>query len=458
MLDFKHRYTLLLRFIQASSMILLCLCSSLHAQGYIRDTEIENTLRVLSYPILKAGGYDIGDVEFHIINNDNLNAFVANGQRIHLYTGLMIASRTPEELQGVIAHELAHIIHGHLARMLEQIQRSEQNNLLIAAASVPLAILANRPEIAVGGIGLGATVAERGFLKFSRGMEEEADQSAVQLLNKAKISLKGMTDFFDLLLKREELYGTQNIIYASTHPLTKKRKEFLQTQLHTSPHIDPQQQAIYIQFQRMRAKLIGYLYPLEKVLTFFPMKNKSFYALYARAFAYAARGKTDKAIAEITPLIEQYPNDIFLKDAYGDILRDSGQLNDALTQYRQALKQLPWANLIRLNIAHILLELQGVAAQQEILNHLDTAKIKEFENPELWRLYAQIYSQSNQPINAMLAHSQYAYLTGNFPQARNFAHKVIKQTNDAQYISLKQQAEDILNEINNLEAKMREKN
>ena len=74
------------------------------AQSLIRDAEIETTLRNWTDPILEVAGLDPDDVGLYIINDPELNAFVANGQRIHLHTGLLIAADTPGQIKGVIAH------------------------------------------------------------------------------------------------------------------------------------------------------------------------------------------------------------------------------------------------------------------------------------------------------------------------------------------------------------------
>ena len=419
----------------------------------IRDTEIENTIRVLSHPILQAANYDIDQVEFRLINQNIINAFVANGQKIHLYTGLIMATKTPEQLQGVIAHELSHIVNGHLVRLSEQIKHSNKNNLLISAASIPLAILTGETKVALAGLGFGHTVAQRGFFKFSRGMEEEADQGAVNLLNKSNISLQGMLEFFDILVQNEKLYGHGSIIYTRTHPLNESRRVFLKQALSQTQEPPKQKQAIYIQFNRMRAKLIGYINPLEDVLKIFPLDNQSFYASYARAFAYANRGKNQQALQEIEKLVALHPNDVFLRDSYGDVLRLSGMLDKAMEQYQIVLKKLPWASLIHLNVAHIMLEQYQGTNDDVIFNHLQQARLYEDDNPELWRLYAKIYDFNNKKLHAMISHSRFAYLMGNLKQAKSLAHKVRDTIDDEKKSNpiLRQQAQDILQQIKVIE-------
>ncbi|MEE2878113.1 MAG: M48 family metalloprotease, partial [Pseudomonadota bacterium] len=122
----------------------LVFTASATAQGLIRDAEIESILRDWTDPILEVAGLQPADVDLYIINDPSLNAFVANGQRIHLHTGLLIAADTPEQLKGVIAHETCHIACGHT------VSRSR-------AASV-----ASRPALVSIGLGVLAIAAGAG--------------------------------------------------------------------------------------------------------------------------------------------------------------------------------------------------------------------------------------------------------------------------------------------------------
>ena len=48
----------------------------------IRDTEIENTIRAFTIPVLLAAGLKPNAVRVYIVKNKTLNAFVAGGQKI----------------------------------------------------------------------------------------------------------------------------------------------------------------------------------------------------------------------------------------------------------------------------------------------------------------------------------------------------------------------------------------
>ena len=110
------------------SMLTLTLCLYLltpnhsNAQVLVRDAEIEHISRQIAAPLFEAANLDGNFVEIHLVLDNQINAFVAKGQRIFLNTGLILAANTPLQLMSVIAHELGHIESGHIARTQEALR------------------------------------------------------------------------------------------------------------------------------------------------------------------------------------------------------------------------------------------------------------------------------------------------------------------------------------------------
>src|SRR5215471_436208 len=85
----------------------------------VRDAEIETTIRAYATPIFTAAGLDPQLIHVYLLQSDQINAFVAGGMNLFIYTGLLIKTERPNQLVGVIAHETGHIAGGHLARFQE---------------------------------------------------------------------------------------------------------------------------------------------------------------------------------------------------------------------------------------------------------------------------------------------------------------------------------------------------
>ena len=87
------------------------------AQSVLRDSETELLFRDLSAPLVTAAGLDPKSTNVVLLNDNEINAFVATGQTVYIHSGLLIASDNVNQLQGVVAHELGHVAGGHAIRI-----------------------------------------------------------------------------------------------------------------------------------------------------------------------------------------------------------------------------------------------------------------------------------------------------------------------------------------------------
>src|SRR2546426_5505846 len=107
-----------------------------------------------------------------VIDSDEVNAFALPGGFFYVNKGLVLAADNEAELAGVMAHEIGHVAARHASEM--------QTKATIAQYAILI------PAIVLGG-GIGQAIyqggnfgALLGFMKFSRGAEEEADRLGVQ--------------------------------------------------------------------------------------------------------------------------------------------------------------------------------------------------------------------------------------------------------------------------------------
>ena len=70
----------------------------------------------ISRPLIQAAGLDPNSVNVALLNDPEINAFVATGQTVYIQSGLIEAADNVNQLQGVIAHELGHVAGGHSIR------------------------------------------------------------------------------------------------------------------------------------------------------------------------------------------------------------------------------------------------------------------------------------------------------------------------------------------------------
>ena len=144
-----------------------------------------------------------------LIDSSDVNAFALPGGFFFVNSGLMLRAESESELAGVMAHEIAHVAARHGTRQATKAQ-------LVNFATIPLLFIG-------GWTGYGIYQAAgflipMTFLKFSRGMESEADFLGVQYLYKAGYDPTSFIDFFEKMLADEKRRpGTMSKLFRS-HP------------------------------------------------------------------------------------------------------------------------------------------------------------------------------------------------------------------------------------------------
>jgi Zn-dependent protease with chaperone function len=143
--------------------------------------------------------------------SDQVNAFAAPGGYMVVNRGLIRRTARPEELAGVLAHEMQHVLRRHGTRaILRQIPTK-----LVLAALAGDVVGASQAAQALGTLG---------NLRYQRGDEEQADELGVALLHDAGVDATGMANFF-ATLQREAGDMPRGLAYLSTHPRTEARIE-----------------------------------------------------------------------------------------------------------------------------------------------------------------------------------------------------------------------------------------
>lgn len=149
---------------------------------------------------------------WHVADDPAINAFAIPGGHVVVFTGLIRAADSAEELAGVLAHEAEHVLQRHsLKGIVHQL-----------GWKVVLALFVGE----WGGGPVGEAAAQLQLLRFGRDQESQADLKALSLLKRAQIDPAGMLTFFTRLAKEEVA-----IPLLSTHPPSAERAEAIRTEI-----------------------------------------------------------------------------------------------------------------------------------------------------------------------------------------------------------------------------------
>ena len=397
------------------------LVAQTQAQGLLRDTEIEETLREFSDPLLRAGGLSPRSVDIYLVNDPELNAFVTRGQNIFLHSGLILRSDTPNELKGVIAHEAGHIVGGHIVRS-DYGNRSAYGAMLLAAGVGIAAILAGEGGAGAAILGGAQQFGAVEALAYSRVNESAADQYAARFLETTGQSGQGLIDFFENFRAQEVLSQSRRYEYFRSHPLSANRIDKLRERVAESPYSDVKDppQDLH-RHEMMKAKLRGFLDAPQLVFNRYPVEDNSKPARYARSVAQFRTANLRMAIREIDSLIEEEPENPYFHELKAQILYESGQREEALPSAERALELKPDAMLLKVALARSLIETRK---DEELLRAEELLKSALVQEPNYsygWYLLSLAYAEQDQDALAKYASAERFYAIGDLEAARSFA-------------------------------------
>jgi predicted Zn-dependent protease len=183
---------------------------------FVRDPIVVGYIEDLGQEILAAAGRQPFEYRFYVVEDSDLNAFAAPAGHIYVHTGTILAARNASELVGVMAHEIGHVAHRHIANNYNR----QRNTGLLYQTGVVAAWL-------LGG-GMGASAAQLGgglaatvyLNQFGREAEMQADAFAVDAMPRAGWDPNGLVSFFETL----QAEGGPNVpTFLASHPATQER-------------------------------------------------------------------------------------------------------------------------------------------------------------------------------------------------------------------------------------------
>ena len=365
-------------------------------------------------PLIQAAGLDPNSVKVVLLNDPEINAFVATGQTVYLQSGLLEAADNVNQLQGVIAHELGHVAGGHSIRIGQGVRRDRHHHPLagpwraaIAAgagdAGMGIMWPGNEPRSAISW-----PSPARRKLRPKRPAREFLSQAGDQRQGHARLLREAAEPGISArdLPTRTASTGPTRFRPSGSRRSSRSSKP---TRRGTSRSIP----ALEARFQRVKAKLFGFLESASRRCSISRERPERAGALCARLRLSSGRLPATKPMSEANALLVTAPHDPFFLELKGQILLESGKPADAIAPLREATQRSGDAPLIAAMLGHALVATEDPKYFVEAKQVLKTAVNRDNEDPFAWYQLGIIYDREGDEARAQLATAERSNLEGN---------------------------------------------
>ena len=420
----------------------------------IRDAEIEYFLYKIILTV--SDGYSRNKQPYQpiLISNNSYNAFVTGSNKIFINTGLINKSKSINEIQGVLAHEIGHLVLNHSNS--RSINRSNLSNYSKFATIASLALSAGGKldsETAFGLIVGTQDIALKSAFQFSRIQEQQADKYALDIFRKKKISLNGLENLLLRLSRDEFSEGNSVVSYYRSHPYSKQRLEQLKKYKSKFSLLYKNDEAININnneitLDYIKNKIKSYESDPFEILN--KKKENNFFKNYSQVIAYQKTGEYELAIKNLRKLQNTLVNYPFYDELAGDIYFSMGKYEKSIKEYKKALEKLEdkyiYANdLIKFSLVKSFLQSNKNEHLRESIIVLEQMLQNNPKWKILWRLLAKSSGKIGKKGITYIALAEEALLKKNFIKAKKYVDIGLEQNNIEE--AYKMRGLDILSRI-----------
>ncbi len=421
----------------------LPLRDALGQMSIISDEETEQYLAKVIRPIFQTAGIPFNRNKIYIVNDNSLNAFVGDGNNLFIHTGTLLKADNTDQISGVLAHETGHILGGHILRQKIKNQSMQEASLASLVLAGAAAAASGRGDVAVAVMLGSQSSLLSNYMAYRVEEERSADDAAVKLLYKRQTSPQGLLQFMKKIQKQNALNGIEESDYFRTHPVTSERVRFLEQAVKQSPY--HQDHSLDSEFQRIKAKLYGFLQEPAQTFKRYPPSDTSIAARYAQAIAYFKQLNFGKALRMIDVLSAEEPDNPYFYELKAQIYMEQGNLKAAKEAYGKVLKLRPDAALLQVDWAQAALAVSPSPAELKNIIAVLNRSLQQRPSAMGW-LLSQAYDQNGQTAYAEYAAAEYSLRIGAADIAKRQAENAQRKNPPS---ALRLKLDDLLRRIKN---------
>jgi len=391
----------------------------------VEDPQINEYINEIGHRIAAQTNEGDHSFTFFVVNDSRINAFALPGGYIGVHTGLIEATRSEDELAGVLAHEVAHVTQRHIARAIHASSRQSILSTALMLGALILGAAGGDADAVQGAMAIAQGTAAQQQVNFTRSNEYEADRIGIGALAEAGFDPHGMGSFFEVMSRQQHSApDTRMPEFLRSHPVTSARIAEARGRAQNYNRVQSTNTTNYgIAQARIRAEGFS---TSEQAVEYFERRdyeNQTEIERYGRAVAYQRAGRHDEAkdIFEELSLSDQKVI------AYHIGL---GQTQLALEQYAEgqqvfdrAIGLFPRNVPLVINYGELLLQLGKAEQAHEML--LDLMN-NVAPTPEQVRLIARAANAAGDAAESYYYLSEYRLMTGDLIGGVNFLRQALR--------------------------------
>jgi len=400
--------------------------SQIRASGQlVEDPQITEYINDVGHRISAHANDGNHNFTFFVIDDPNINAFALPGGYIGVHTGLLEATRSEDELAGVLAHEIAHVTQRHIARAVHANSRQSILNTAIMLGAILAGVAGGAGgDVVQGAIAVAQGTAAQQQINFTRNSEYEADRVGISALAEAGFDPQGMGSFFEVISRGGGSPEFRVPEFLRTHPVTSARIAEARGRARDYP---PVHTSDTVNYGIARSRLIvARMETSEQAVRYFEREsyeNQSVAELYGRAEAYMRAGRNLEANRIFEELVDNDQEVIAYHVGLAQSELALEKRRDAVSTFERAKELFPRNVPLVVHYAEALLLLGRAKLAHEIL--LDLLNNVP-PTPEQVRLIARAANEAGDAAEAHYYMSEYRIMIGDLVGGVNFLRQALR--------------------------------
>lgn len=390
----------------------------------VEDPQITEYINEIGHRIAAQTNDGNHEFTFFVIDDPRINAFALPGGYIGVHTGLIDATRSEDELAGVLAHEIAHVTQRHIARAIHASSRQSILTTALMLGAMILGAAGGDGDVMQGAIAIAQGTAAQQQINFTRSNEYEADRIGIGALAEAGFDPHGMGSFFEVM-SRQQLGApdTRMPEFLRTHPVTTARIAEARSRAREFSRVQSDDTKNY-GIAQARLRVASYQTP-EQSISYFEQREyakQTDVERYGRAVAYQRAGRYLEASKIFDDLAENDQKVIAYHIGLGQAQLALEQYSVGQAIFDRAIELFPRNVPLVIHYGELLLQM-GKADQAhtmllDLMNNVPPT-------PEQVRLIARAASAAGDDAESYYYMSEYRLMTGDLIGGVNFLRQAL---------------------------------